>query len=150
MKNKRSVGVTFFARIYIISGVISLVSIAKSTFVSGGINKIVWLKGNSLYLWIGIVFAVVSTVLGLLELIGGVGALRLIPWSRTLLVTLGMIRFIMTIPIILFSIVFIHGLNKPPLLFIFKIVVIGASLMAFFFVATVWFFTRPKVREQFE
>ena len=83
------------------------------------------------------------TSIMILFLLGGIGILRLLSWARKLVIWVTIIAF--------FDLIFFCLTRMPKLPGVdIRTVVLTAMIMIFiYYLATVYFFTRPKVKAQF-
>jgi len=137
MEKKRSVGVTVFGIIMIIVGILGILS----SLVGGSmICSIAGVKPHAIFLGVGFLF----TTIGIMYLIGGFGVLSLKPWARNLTLLLSSFNSILIILMLLGT---VKVIVKDPIAILYCIPQI---LLLFLLIGIIYFFTRPKVKEQFK
>ncbi len=131
MEKKRSVGVTIFGLLIVAGGIIALL------YNFNFLRKMPVLEGvtsSSLK-----AFAITCNVLLFSSLIYGIGVLLLKGWARAMLIIIN-IAVLIVYPSSIFIL-------KIPYVYLNKIAV---AISLGFPLALLYFFTRPKVREQFK
>lgn len=141
MENKKSIGVTILGWIYIAEACFTVI---PSFFILRNID----LKGYStIPPELSMITIIIEIVLAITGLVGGVGILKLFNWARKVLIAVAAVNILslLSVPIVISSLTFQKFLWQSGFT-----VVISQRFALLFFIATIYYLTRPSVREQFK
>lgn len=133
--NKLKLGITIFGWLFILSSIISSVFIIAGYFAY---NEMEVTQKVSFNMFIGLMF--IQSLYVALLLILGIAVLKLKPWAPLMAIIIAALFLVLDVPVVLINIYL-----KSPLKNVFRgIFPILVSI------ATIYFFTRPKVKAQFK